>query len=885
MIEQYGNRRRQALARRQLYAACFLALTTVGGTGAVHAQSSEAPRAYAIEAGTLEAALNQLSRQSQVQIVFPPDVVAGKRASALSGQLTWRAALERLLQGSGLEYRQIADKTIIIQRSEPRPASTPKPVETPRPPPSATRAEPQATDLERMTVTGTRIRGGTTPSPVTTIGSEQIAEEGFTDLGEVVRSVPQNFTGGQNPGVFMGNVTGGGMANQNVTGGSSLNLRGLGPDASLTLLNGKRLAYSGFVQAVDIASIPVDAVDRVEIVADGASAIYGSDAVGGVANVILRRDYEGVAVGTRYGTATDGGLTTREYHATAGTAWASGGLIATFKRASVDPIYASDRSYSDHLIDPTTIYAGSELRSGLVSAHQSIGDTLELRLDALRTEREQTYNYYAGSLSIYNAMRPETTTSFVAPSLEFSLPNDWALSFGGAWGKDEFFTDHVRVDTDTRVATPLFYECHCNESKVYEASAEGPLFRTNAGDARLAVGAGYRRNEYSWDDHLAGATKARGTESSRFGYMEINLPLVGAQSNVSGVERLTVTAAVRSEDYDSFGRVSTPTLGVIYGPSADFTLKATWGKSFKAPTLFQRNYAMMAHLFDPSAFGVTDYAEGDTLLYLNGGNPDLDPERARTWTASLAFHPEALPGLDAELTWFNVDYTSRVIEPSAGYGALDNPIYAEFVDRSPTAERLADIVSRVDAFYNYTAAPYDPASVIAILDVRYVNANRQRVRGVDLSGSYRFDLGPGRLTIRGAASWLDSTQQTKGMPDPYDLAGTLFNPAKVNARIGAVWSQGGFSASTFANYTGGVTNTLDNVKSASFTTFDATLRYDTGERGDAWSGLEFALAAQNVLDRAPPLYAIDTPLYVAPYDSTNYSAIGRFLSLSVTKRW
>src|SRR5690606_39717167 len=66
-----------------------------------------------------------------------------------------------------------------------------------------------------------------------------------------------------------------------VTGGSSLNLRGLGPDATLTLLNGRRMAYSGFVQAVDIGAIPVEAVDRVEIVADGASAIYGSDAVGG----------------------------------------------------------------------------------------------------------------------------------------------------------------------------------------------------------------------------------------------------------------------------------------------------------------------------------------------------------------------------------------------------------------------------------------------------------------------------------------------------------------------------------------------------------------------------------------------------------------------------
>src|SRR5690606_21184391 len=122
-----------------------------------------------------------------------------------------------------------------------------------------------------------------------------------------------NFTGGQNPGVLMGNVAGGGLANQNVTGGSGLNLRGLGPDASLTLLSGRRLAYGGFVQSVDISAIPVEAVERVEIVADGASAIYGSDAVGGVANVVLKRDFEGVALSARYGAASDGGLATHEY--------------------------------------------------------------------------------------------------------------------------------------------------------------------------------------------------------------------------------------------------------------------------------------------------------------------------------------------------------------------------------------------------------------------------------------------------------------------------------------------------------------------------------------------------------------------------------------------
>src|SRR3546814_5288960 len=85
------------------------------------------------------------------------------------------------------------------------------------------------------------------------------------------------------------------------------------------------MAYGGRAQSVDISAIPVEAVERIEIVPDGASAIYGSDAVAGVGNVILKRDFEGVTIGTRFGTASSGGLTTREYTVTAGTVWDDGG--------------------------------------------------------------------------------------------------------------------------------------------------------------------------------------------------------------------------------------------------------------------------------------------------------------------------------------------------------------------------------------------------------------------------------------------------------------------------------------------------------------------------------------------------------------------------------
>lgn len=746
---------------------------------------------------------------------------------------------------------------------------------------SATEAE--AVQLDTIQVTGTRIRGGTTPSPVITIGSERIQEEGFADLGEVIRSVSQNFSAGQNPGVSSGNLAGAGNANQNMTGGSSLNLRGLGADATLTLLNGRRMAYGGYTQSVDISAIPLDAVERIEIVADGASAIYGSDAVGGVGNVVLKRDYDGVGVGTRFGSATQGGLATREYTVAAGTTWSSGGLIATYKDASVDPIYTDRRAYTEQLVDPSTLYPGSDLRSGLLSAHQALGETAELRVDALRTERDQLHFYnWAGRNS---QVTPSSVSTLVAPGLDVWLPGDWSLSLSGAFGRGT----HDQVRRETVVATGavnLIDQCYCNESRSYELGAEGPLFALPAGDARVAAGVGYRRNTFQNLNNLTGAVIIDGRESARFAYAEIDLPLVAAGQGMRGVERLSFTAAARREDYSSFGGVTTPKLGLIYAPSAEFTLKGSWGKSFKAPTLFERSYAASAYVDFANGFGGGGAPADATVLVLSGGNPDLDPERARTSSVSLAYHPRAVDGLEAELTWFQVDYRDRVIQPLANPSqALSNPIYAPFVQRDPSAAAQASLIAGANAFYNFIGRPYDPADVAAIIRTEYANVAQQDIRGVDLSGSYRLAFASGTLTLRGSTSWLDSTQQTVPGQAPFDLSGTLFNPPKLSSRVGGVWSRGGLSASMFGNYRGGVTNRLEDVKSASFTTLDATVRYATGDGGDLWSGMEFALSIDNALDRDPPLYQVASPLYVAPYDSTNYSPIGRFVSLAISKRW
>ncbi|TPG48466.1 TonB-dependent receptor [Rhodanobacter glycinis] len=800
------------------------------------------------------------------------------------GTLHNAISIALLVAAIGTSERAMAQDTTTDTAMQDRAPATKAPAKTQPKTSTDKSAAPAATNLQTVTVTGTRIRGGSTPSPVITIGSERIQEEGFTDLGEVARSVPQNFSGGQNPGVAKG-AGGGGPSNQNITGGSGMNLRGLGPDATLTLLNGRRMSYGGFSQAVDISAIPVSAVERLEIVPDGASAIYGSDAVGGVANVILKRDFDGVTVGTRYGGATEGGLITREYTATTGTTWATGGLITALEKTSNDPIYSDQRDYTRSMYRPSTLWQGNDLRSGLFSLHQSLGDAAELHLDALRNERDiSTSSAYP---SVYYPYNVETKTTLLAPSFEIWLPGDWTLTLSGAVGKERSSISQPTVSR-TDGAVTAGGVAYGNKSRTYEIGAEGPLFTLPGGEARLATGAGYRYNDFLYSIPSRGTVGASGDQSSRFAYAELSVPLIGPEQGIGGVERLALTGAVRTED-GGYGRVTSPKFGLIYAPSADFSLKASWGKSFKEPTLDQLSLAQVAIYYPAATFGA-GYPTDAAVLWLSGGNADLRPERARTWSASLAFHPEALTGLEAELTWFDIDYTDRVLQPLTDFNVLGNPVYADFVDYDPTEAAQGTALANVNSsnFFNFVGAPYDASKVVAILDGRYVNAARQRIKGGDLSGSYQFNLSSGRLMVRGSTSWLASTQSLTVAQSPYDLAGTLAHPARIKSRIGAMWQQGGFTASLFGNYTSGVTNTADGRKGASFSTFDATLRYEAGAREDAWSNLALELSAQNLLNRAPPLYAATSVNYAngyAPYDSTNYSAVGRFLSLSLSKHW
>jgi outer membrane receptor protein involved in Fe transport len=207
-------------------------------------------------------------------------------------------------------------------------ASSPAPEATPAAPPTATNPPPPATDVpvvadttprraleEEVVVTGSRIRRKdlTTPAPVTVITHEQIEQSGKMTIGDFLQAMPEQ---GNAPNFQLN--TGG--INYGADGTTRINLRSLGIQRTLVLINGRRVVPGGLgaSAAVDLNTIPAEVVDRIEVLKDGASALYGSDAISGVVNIITKRNYNQTDVGVEYGVSGHGDAQTFEAHGTTG---------------------------------------------------------------------------------------------------------------------------------------------------------------------------------------------------------------------------------------------------------------------------------------------------------------------------------------------------------------------------------------------------------------------------------------------------------------------------------------------------------------------------------------------------------------------------------------
>ncbi|KGB54702.1 TonB-dependent receptor precursor [Sphingopyxis sp. LC81] len=800
-------------------------------------------------------ALRKVAAQAGIELYASSTDLAGRKAPPLNGDITPREAIEILLRGTGLTARFESGSVIILGRaqSESSPAQ------------------------EDIVVTGSRIAGAPSAAPVVRVTSEDIRNGGQADLGEVARSLPQNFGGGFNPGI--GNGQGAPNENANVNGASTFNLRGIGPNATLTLINGNRFAYTGVSSVIDVSAIPVSAVERIEIVADGASAIYGADAVAGVVNILLKRDYEGLSATARVGASTDGGNMQQQYGLLGGKAWSLGGLLAAYDYSRSSAIRAGDRDYAGAANTETMLFPATWRHSLLVSGHQALGPHITLAADLLyKKSRLHSVTGYSLALAPdeLGLDNVSTSESFgIAPSLSAELGGDWRFKASGFFGTDRtggysdlFFGGNLLAHIDKH-----FF----NRNLALEAGFQGPLFVLPAGDVRMAVGGGARRNHFFAASPTGDVRRRR---DNLFAYGELLIPVTAPAQKIAWFHSLSLTAALRFEDYSDAPSIMTPKIGVVWEPAEILRLGASWGRSFKMPTLYQQYSGYSAIMGRAARYG-SGYPASANIIFAAGPDSRLGPERSDNMTLSAQLTPTH--GLEFTAAWYRIDYTDRVATPIPSLvGVLDNPLYAGLVTLDPNADELAAIIDgALLGLENNTGRPYDPATIVAFIDARDRNIARQRYSGIDLSMRYRIEFDDGKeLALSAAGSFLKSRQQILPGAAWAPLAGTLFRPSRFRGRAGVTYVDDRFTLAAFVNHMSGLDDDRQavRVRIPSYTTLDLTARVRFGKN------TEVSLAALNLFNAKPTAIVTALPSET-PYDTTNYSPAGRFVGLTARQEW
>lgn len=218
-------------------------------------------------------------------------------------------------------------------------------VDEPDAPRKDTDASSAATALQRIEVTGSRLEKGDVTSRVMVIDQEEIKARGVTSIEELMRTLPQNLatigaiTNERERGALFDPAGKASVGALGTLGVSAANLGGMGAGRTLVLVNGRRMAGAAGIQQgfVNLNGIPLSAVERVEITTDGGSAIYGADAMGGVINFILRRDFIGTTVNAQY-TGSNNGSDGKRFSVYSGYNWGTGSISATLSRSEKKPV-------------------------------------------------------------------------------------------------------------------------------------------------------------------------------------------------------------------------------------------------------------------------------------------------------------------------------------------------------------------------------------------------------------------------------------------------------------------------------------------------------------------------------------------------------------------
>lgn len=735
-------------------------------------------------------------------------------------------------------------------------------------------------DTETVVVTGTLIRGEKPASPILTIDQSDIQTSGAVTADQLLGILPQFSTDSATVAGFTG--TGDAAALNNRTAGASANLRGFGGDSTLVLLDGNRLAPNFAGHFVDVSMIPVSAIERVEVETDGGSAEYGSDAIGGVVNFILRKDYDGAETSGLVAVPTDGGGVEYDANQLFGKDWSTGSVLLDYEFYHSDPVTSAQRSFSSNASSPNYLLPAQQRHSLFGSAQQSIGADIDLHANILFSDRgsetDVTRNDLADGSEYTNA---HTQSLNASAGVTIALPAGWSGDVTGLYSRDSD-DEHEFEAPDPEYVISESYSLWSVDAK-----SDGPIFSLPAGMVKAAIGGGYREEQISQQEQgVVTATDGIG-RNIYYAYGELNVPVLSDAN--SGLGSLDITVAGRFDHYSDFGSTVNPKYGVTYSPISDLKFRGTYSTAFKAPDLEDLvtadNDAILYNYPDPSAPG------GHTLtLILNGGNPNLKPETATSTTFGADWQPERWSGLKVSATYFHTDYRNRITlvdtaDPSSERSISSDGDLAPLVILNPTTQYVTSLLNASPVFYNLYG-PYTPNQVKAIYNNLWTNASESTAEGIDLSVSYLFALPSGQLLASFEGTYLDKlTDAITPTAPEINLANTVYEPAALKFRAGLTYRFDGATVSGFMNYTGGYTDNLNTPH----TSVGAWTTFDIQGSQTIWDGGRVTLSVRNLFDENPP-HIVDYIQTQASginigYDPANANPWGRIVSISFNQRW
>ena len=865
---------------------------------------------------------------------------------------------------------------------------------------SAVAAAQEEASTADIVVTGSRVRGAApVGSTVTTLGRAEMEASSAVTVDRMIKEIPQVFDLGVSE-----NSRGQSGGSGNITYGNSVNLRGIGPYATLVIIDGHRVTNNS--RSIDPSVLPSLGVERIEVVADGASAVYGSDAVAGVVNLIPRRSLDGGEVFARSGIASRGDFHETTLGAAIGKVFDRGQIMVAYEHVERSNLSGDDRSFftSDQRASGGGDYRIARCAPGNINANgttyaiptggvtQANAGSLAAgainRCDELANQDlmpEQNYDsvnstgrfefndwlsvFYDGFYSKRNFYRqsaysnarltvPQTNAFFVRPAgftgtsytLDYNfrddvptndsfgsaeswqitpgvrakLPHDWEAEALFGYGKTNDFSGSYHginnaalnaalASSDpatafdpyglgrtsetllATIANQIFLAPTNGRLKTYEARLNGPLFTLPGGAVKLATG-------YERQDFTVALGSARGAPTNpitfrHFGrkvdsvYGELYIPIFGADNAMPGFERLELNAAVRHDKYSDVGSTTNPKFGINWQPVRWAKLRASYGTSFRAPTI-PEIYGNSNNIFGQS---YQNPAGGAPLqgYALSGPNLDLKPETATTWSIGADFDP--LPNLRFGITYWDVKYENQVLANLSNLTILGNE--AEYAGTdiilrgAAAAARVQELLAQGVALAGGSFPGGDPANVTLFVDGRSQNLGVSVTRGIDFTGTWNTRLGAkDALTVNISGTYLTKYNVAVTPAAPLvDRRNVIFNPLKLKARASVTWDHGPFSARVLATHVGGYRNNLSRpVQSVkSYTPVDLTLNWKVGDQqadGFFEKGVVLGLEVRNMFDIAPPY------VNLAPngnggggYDATASDPIGRLFAVSVRK--